>query len=65
MGTFANSRPCGTSQDYEMITRSTVGLQPLTVRTDAAGSAWLLVATDSGFEGPTRAYIDRITVTAR
>ena len=66
LGNFANSHPCFSGySDYELITRSTAGLPPLDVQTDAEGGAWLLFATDSGFEGATRAYVDRITVTAR
>ncbi|MXY74268.1 MAG: hypothetical protein F4Y83_04980 [Acidimicrobiia bacterium] len=36
---------------------------PVTVEADSAGSAWLIVGTDSGFEGLTRLYYDRITYT--
>ena len=36
---------------------------PVTVVADAAGTAWLIVGTDSGFEGLTRLYYDRITYT--
>ena len=34
---------------------------PLIVEADSAGNAWLIVGTDSGFEGLTRLYYDRIT----
>ena len=36
---------------------------PVTVEADSAGSAWLIVGTDSGFEGLTRLYYDRISFT--
>ena len=36
---------------------------PVIVEADSAGSAWLIVGTDSGFEGLTRLYYDRITYT--
>ena len=36
---------------------------PVTVEADSSGSAWLIVGTDSGFEGLTRLYYDRITYT--
>ena len=36
---------------------------PVTVEADSAGSAWLIVGTDSGFEGLTRLYYNRIAVT--
>ena len=35
----------------------------VTVEADNTGSAWLIVGTDSGFEGLTRLYYDRITYT--
>ena len=36
---------------------------PVIVEADSAGSAWLIVGTDSGFEGLTRLYYDRIAYT--
>jgi len=36
---------------------------PVTVEADGAGSVWLIVGSDSGFEGLTRLYYDRITFT--
>lgn len=35
----------------------------ITVRADAAGAVWLLVGTDSGFEGRTALYYTRLSVT--
>ncbi|MFI5343657.1 MAG: hypothetical protein ACHQUC_05485 [Chlamydiales bacterium] len=37
---------------------------PLKIRSDHHGRLWLIVGTDSGFEGPTLYYIARIFVTA-
>lgn len=37
--------------------------QPLMVQTDSDGSAWLIVGTDSGFEGRTSIYYPRISFT--
>ena len=37
--------------------------RPLDVRASGAGSLWAIVGTDSGFEGLTRLYYNRITVT--
>lgn len=37
--------------------------QPLSVKTDADGRAWLIVGTDSGFEGLTAVYYARIAYT--
>lgn len=39
------------------------GDAPRTVRTDATGSCWIIVGTDSGFEGRTRLYYSQIAVT--
>ena len=36
------------------------GATAFTVTTDATGSAWLLVGTDSGYEGRTILYYSRI-----
>ncbi len=36
---------------------------PVVVEADEAGRAWLIVGTDSGFEGLTRLYYDRISIT--
>ncbi|MXV97924.1 MAG: hypothetical protein F4126_11270 [Acidimicrobiaceae bacterium] len=36
---------------------------PIVVKADDSGSAWLIVGTDSGFEGLTRLYYDRISFT--
>ena len=36
---------------------------PVVVKADDSGSAWLIVGTDSGFEGLTRLYYDRISFT--
>lgn len=36
---------------------------PVVVEADDAGGAWLIVGTDSGFEGLTRLYYDRISFT--
>jgi hypothetical protein len=38
------------------------GVRRLTVTTDAAGSLWVFVGTDSGFEGLTQIYLGSITV---
>jgi len=36
---------------------------PVVVKADDSGGAWLIVGTDSGFEGLTRLYYDRISFT--
>ena len=37
--------------------------RPVVVKADDSGGAWLIVGTDSGFEGLTRLYYDRISFT--
>lgn len=50
--------------EYKLITRSNAE-NPLVVRTGATGELWLVVGTDSGFEGQTTLYYSNITVTAK
>lgn len=50
-------------EEYTLITRSNAG-NPLAVQTNAQGELWLVVGTDSGYEGLTRLYYNRISVTA-
>ncbi len=49
---------------FERIRRDNV-LKPFRFKTDSSGSAWLLVGTDSGFEGRTRLYYTSIRATFR
>lgn len=44
---------------YALIQRGNRG-QPFTFTTDEAGSAWIIVGTDSGFEGKTTLYYSQI-----
>lgn len=44
---------------YQLITFSNKA-QPTTVRTDTEGTCWVIIGTDSGFEGKTTLYYDRI-----
>ena len=57
----ANGSPECSDTPYRMIERDNLE-EPLTVRTDAEGSAWIFVGSDSGFEGTTSLYYDRIDV---
>ncbi|QJW88444.1 hypothetical protein HNV11_03180 [Spirosoma taeanense] len=50
--------------DYKLITRSNSD-NLLTARTNAQGELWLVVGTDSGYEGLTTLYYSSIRVTAR
>ncbi|MGA0556313.1 hypothetical protein ACO2Q8_06670 [Larkinella sp. VNQ87] len=47
---------------YKLIQRSNE--QPITIKTNDAGELWLLVGTDSGFEGLTTLYYNKIKVVA-
>lgn len=53
-----------TSNGYTLITRSnaTSNDLPLTVRSNGAGELWLIVGTDSGFEGVTTLYYTKIFI---
>ena len=67
-GVIANGIPCeeALAQDpppYAFVTLSHTMAEPVT--TTAAGTLWLLVGTDSGFESRTSLYYDRIDVTLR
>ncbi|GAB4019993.1 hypothetical protein GCM10028808_59650 [Spirosoma migulaei] len=50
--------------DYKLITRTNAE-NPLTVRSNAAGELWLVVGTDSGYEGLTTLYYSNIKVTKK
>ena len=46
---------------YELIERNNQQ-QPLNVKTDSSGNLWLIIGTDSGFEGVTTLYYDAVEV---
>ena len=52
------------TDDYQLITRTNANA-PITARTNTNGELWLIVGTDSGFEGLTTLYYSKIRVTAR
>ena len=54
------AHPDVTGSEYRIKTLGNEG-QALTVETDGEGTLWLIVGTDSGFEGLTTLYYDRIT----
>jgi hypothetical protein len=63
LGNIANGLPeCSPEAPFRLITRSNAG-NPLLTTTDERGALWLLVGTDSGFEGTTVLYYDTIRVT--
>lgn len=47
---------------YQLIQRDNLQ-NPLSVQTDASGNLWVIVGTDSGFEGTTTLYYNTIEVT--
>lgn len=49
------------SHRYELKTLDNLA-QPFSIKTDESGSVWLLIGTDSGFEGKTILYYNRISV---
>ncbi len=51
-----------TGEEYAVMTLETQA-QNFTVTTDSDGRVWVIVGTDSGFEGLTTIYYDAITIT--
>ena len=61
LGDFANSGDCESSDfSYELKELSNLELPAFDVTTDHNGDAWLLLGTDSGFEGTTTIYFTEI-----
>ncbi|MCE2526003.1 MAG: hypothetical protein J4G00_00475 [Actinomycetia bacterium] len=56
------AHPDVSGSEYRIKTLDISG-SPVTVEADSAGNAWLIVGTDSGFEGLTHLYYHRITYT--
>ncbi len=67
LGTIENTVPCQQGPDGSLIRRwesKTLRSSGLVhVQTDLSGGVWLIVGTDSGFEGRTELYYTRITAT--
>lgn len=61
VGTIANGKPCEGNQFPYVDVRKEYA-HPFPIRTDTRGSLWLLVGTDSGYEGLTGLYVESITV---
>jgi hypothetical protein len=51
-----------TTTVFTLIDRDNIS-KPFSFRTDDSGSAWICIGTDSGFEGRTELYYNRIKVT--
>lgn len=62
LGDIANGKPANGlgSAPFTIIKRKTSA--PISVKTDAQGACWIVLGTDSGFEGLTRLYYDRVGV---
>jgi hypothetical protein len=61
LGDFANSQDCDSSDfTYELKELSNMALPAFNVTTDGNGDAWLLLGTDSGFEGTTTIYYTEV-----
>lgn len=56
LGDFAHGGGTCENGVYQLATLFTGG-RSVTVRTNASGELWLIVGTDSGFEGLTKIYI--------
>jgi hypothetical protein len=61
IGNIANGLAQCTNAPFRLITRTNLGT-PFLITTDERGTLWLLVGTDSGFEGTTTLYYDSIRV---
>jgi hypothetical protein len=61
VGTIANGTPCeGTTHPYVRVRKEYA--HATDIRTDDRGSMWLLVGTDSGYEGLTGLYLESIAI---
>jgi hypothetical protein len=65
LGTLANPNidlDTFTGKEYALMTLDNQD-QTFTVTTDNDGYVWVIAGTDSGFEGPTTVYYDKISIT--
>lgn len=61
MDTIGHIGVVDTTFEYTLIERST-GFDAVVLETDSTGTAWVCVGTDSGFEGTTTLYYNRIII---
>lgn len=61
LGDLANGRPCDEPEQF--VLKRLDSNEALNITANAQGAVWLLVGTDSGFEGTTRVYVTRFTAT--
>jgi hypothetical protein len=50
------------TNDYALITRNNAGSAPFIAKSNSKGEIWLIVGTDSGFEGTTTLYYTKVNV---
>jgi len=50
------------TQDYALINRNNTANTPFIARSNSKGEIWLIVGTDSGFEGTTTVYYTQVNV---
>jgi hypothetical protein len=64
LGTLANPNinlDTFTGEEYALMTLDSQGRE-FFVNTDGDGSVWVIAGTDSGFEGQTKVYYDRVSI---
>jgi hypothetical protein len=61
MDTLGHIGVSDTTYEFTLIQRNNLE-RPFTIQTDETGSLWVIVGTDSGFEGKTRLYYNRISI---
>jgi hypothetical protein len=64
LGTLANPNidlDTFTGEEYAIMTLDNQD-RVFTVTTDSQGRVWVIAGTDSGFEGPTKVYYDKISI---
>jgi hypothetical protein len=63
LGNIANGKPANSqgAAPFTIINRKNSNA-PISVKTDAQGACWIILGTDSGYEGLTRLYYDRVKV---
>ena len=59
-GDIGNGLPCDSPEEPRWVSLERHHIHDFLVRSDARGHLWLLVGTDSGFEGTTALYYQRI-----
>ncbi len=65
LGTLANPNidlDTFTGEEYALMTLDSQERE-FSVTTNSEGSVWVIAGTDSGFEGPTTVYYDKIVIT--